>query len=103
MYKLVVFIPDAHKESVKMAMFAAGAGRIGDYQHCAFETRGTGQFMPMAAANPFIGEAGQLERVDEWKVEVVCEEALLQGVIGAIRTSHPYEEPAFEVYALVDV
>ncbi|MFD1008665.1 MULTISPECIES: NGG1p interacting factor NIF3 [Oceanisphaera] len=100
MYKLVFFVPESHLAEVKAAVFATGAGQIGDYEQCCFETRGTGQFKPMAAANPFIGHAGKLERVTEVRVELVCADTLIRPAIAALRAAHPYEEPAFDAWQL---
>ncbi|MGO4999756.1 NGG1p interacting factor NIF3 [Oceanisphaera sp. W20_SRM_FM3] len=103
MYKFVFFVPESHLESVKAAVFATGAGKIGDYEQCCFETRGTGQFKPLNAANPFIGEVGQLEQVAEVRVELVCDDTLIRSAITALRAAHPYEEPAFDVWQLSDL
>ncbi|GHA04929.1 Nif3-like dinuclear metal center hexameric protein [Oceanisphaera arctica] len=100
MYKLVFFVPESHLELVKAAVFATGAGKIGDYDRCCFETRGTGQFRPLAGANPFIGKAGDLERVEEVRVELVCEDDLIHAAVQALRAAHPYEEPAFDAWQL---
>ncbi|MGO1246386.1 MAG: NGG1p interacting factor NIF3 [Oceanisphaera sp.] len=102
MYKLVFFVPESHIEQVKAAVFASGAGKIGDYEQCCFETRGTGQFKPMAAASPFIGQAGELEQVAEVRVELVCQDTLIRPAIAALRAAHPYEEPAFDAWQLSD-
>lgn len=101
MYKLVFFVPESHLEPVKTAVFATGAGKIGDYDQCCFETRGQGQFRPLAGASPFIGEPGELERVAEVRVELVCEDHLIRAAVAALRTAHPYEEPAFDTWPLV--
>ncbi|MGM0535493.1 MAG: NGG1p interacting factor NIF3 [Pseudomonadota bacterium] len=100
MYKLAFFVPVAHAEAVKEAVFATGAGRIGDYEACCFQTRGTGQFRPLAGADPHIGRVGDLEQVEELKVELVCEDSLVDKAIEALRSAHPYEEPAFDVWQL---
>ena len=100
MYKLVFFVPESHLEPVKSAVFATGAGKIGDYDRCCFETRGTGQFRPLSGATPFIGQSGALERVDEVRVELVCEDQLIRAVVTALRAAHPYEEPAFDAWQL---
>ncbi|MFP2770036.1 NGG1p interacting factor NIF3 [Oceanisphaera sp. KMM 10153] len=100
MYKLVFFVPESHLEPVKTAVFSTGAGRIGDYDQCCFETRGSGQFRPLAGAAPFIGEAGALERVEEVRVELVCEDQLIRTAVNALRAAHPYEEPAFDAWPL---
>lgn len=100
MYKLAFFVPLEDAEAVKEAVFATGAGRIGDYEACCFETRGTGQFRPLDGADPHIGKVGDLEKVEEVKVELVCEDHLIRSAVAALRTAHPYEEPAFDVWRL---
>ncbi|WP_071870608.1 Nif3-like dinuclear metal center hexameric protein [Atopomonas hussainii] len=103
MYKLAFFVPESHLQTVKDALFAAGAGRIGDYEHCCWQTLGTGQFRPLPGAQPFLGQQGQLEQVPEWKVEMVLADDLLAAVVGALRASHPYEEPAFDLWQLAEL
>lgn len=103
MYKLAVFIPESHLEQVKSAMFQAGAGRIGNYDQCCWQSKGQGQFRALSGSNPYIGSQGEVEYVDEYKVELVCDDALLVGVIEAMKSSHPYEEPAYDVIQLVDL
>lgn len=103
MYKLAFFVPESHLQAVKDALFAAGAGRIGDYEHCCWQTLGTGQFRPLPGAQPFIGQQGQLEQVPEWKVEMVLADDLVGAVVGALRASHPYEEPAFDLWQLAEL
>ena len=101
MYKLGFYVPEAQLEQVKEALFAAGAGRIGNYDRCCWQTLGQGQFRPLEGSNPFIGEPGQLERVAEYRVEMVCEEAHIRAVIAALKEAHPYEEPAWDLVELV--
>lgn len=103
MYKLAFFVPVAEAEPVKEAVFATGAGRIGDYEACCFQTRGTGQFRPLEGANPHIGRVGDLEQVEELKVELVCEDVLIDEALAALKRAHPYEEPAFDVWRLADL
>ncbi|MDT8427280.1 MAG: YqfO family protein [Pseudomonadales bacterium] len=100
MYKLCFFVPESHVESVKTAVFGAGGGRIGDYDCCAWQTLGEGQFRPGAQARPFIGRSGEVERVAEYKVELVCSEELIHAVLAAMKQAHPYEEPAYDVMRL---
>lgn len=102
MYKLCFFVPDSHVEAVKQTVFAAGAGRIGDYDSCSWQTRGQGQFRPTDGANPFLGEVGNLERVEEWKVELVCADECIREALAALKQAHPYEEVAFDVWRLLD-
>ena len=103
MYKLAIFIPETHLEQVKTAMFDAGAGRIGNYDQCCWQIKGQGQFRALEGANPFLGQQNTVEFVDEYKVEMVCEDDLLKPVLEAMKASHPYEEPAYDVIKLVDV
>ena len=103
MYKLAFFVPEGHVEEVKSAVFAAGGGRIGDYDHCAWQVLGQGQFRPLDGSQPFLGQTGQIERVQEWKVELVVADELIRPVVMALKQSHPYETPAYEVWRLEDV
>lgn len=103
MYKLVFFVPVTYLESVKQAVFAAGAGQQGDYQSCCWQTLGYGQFRPVGDAQPYLGEKGNLETVPEYRVETLCEPGAIKDVVHALKRAHPYEEPAFDVTALVDV
>ena len=92
---LAVYVPETHKELLKEALFRAGAGCIGNYDSCCWETAGTGQFRPLSGADPFIGSEGVIEHVREWKLEMVVEEARLGAVLDALKRTHPYETPAF--------
>lgn len=100
MYKLAFYVPVEDAEAVKEAVFVTGAGRIGNYEACCFQTPGTGQFRPLDGASPHIGQVGDLERVEELKVELVCEDDLIEEAVAALRAAHPYEEPAFDVWQL---
>lgn len=103
MYTLIFYVPDSHLETVKTAVFAAGAGTVGDYKSCCWQVLGQGQFQPMAGSQPFIGHQGQLEKVAEWRVELVVTAELIKPVIGALKVAHPYEEPAYAVYSLAEL
>ena len=102
MYKLAFFVPASHVATVKTAVFAAGGGRIGHYDHCAWQVLGQGQFRALDASQPFIGHVGQVEVVEEWKVELVGADELIVAVVAALKLSHPYETPAYEVWQLAD-
>ncbi|MNC34363.1 putative GTP cyclohydrolase 1 type 2 [compost metagenome] len=102
MYKLAFFVPASHVDVVKAAVFAAGGGRIGDYDHCAWQTLGHGQFRPLDGSQPFLGQTGQVEVVEEWKVELVVADDLIAQVVAALKQSHPYETPAYEVWRLAE-
>lgn len=101
--KLVVYVPKTHCDQVRAALAAAGAGRLGNYSGCSFSSLGTGRYLPEAGANPFIGSVGQFEAVEEERIEVTCERKILKAVVAAMRAVHPYEEIAFDVYALEDL
>ena len=103
MYKLAFFVSASHVEEVKAAVFAAGAGRIGSYDHCAWQVLGQGQFRPLDGSQPFIGQSGQVEQVQEWKVEMVVADELIRPAVAALKRSHPYETPAYEVWRLEDI
>ncbi|KAB5623158.1 NGG1p interacting factor NIF3 [Pseudomonas sp. MH2] len=103
MHKLAFFVPASHVEVVKAAVFAAGGGRIGDYDHCAWQTLGQGQFRPLDGSQPFLGQVGQVEVVEEWKVELVVADERVRQVVAALKQSHPYETPAYEVWPLLDI
>ena len=100
MYKICVYVPENSVETVKQALFDAGAGRIGNYDSCCWQTDGIGQFRPLENSNPAIGSLDKVELVREVKIELVCEDQLVKGAVQAMRESHPYEEPAFDVWVL---
>ncbi len=94
---LVFYVPVADTDGVLSALFAVGAGRIGDYDECAFVLEGRGQFRPLAGANPTLGQVGEREYVEENRVELTFPRPLRSAVVHALRDAHPYEEPAFHV------
>jgi hypothetical protein len=100
--KLVVFVPREALDAVREALFSAGAGRIGGYERCSWYTEGTGTFLGGDGTKPSVGQAGREERVAELRLETVYPAEHHDGVIAALRRAHPYEEPAFDVYELVE-
>ncbi|WP_306670878.1 NGG1p interacting factor NIF3 [Endozoicomonas sp. SESOKO3] len=96
LHKLCFFVPESHLESVKTAVFATGAGRYENYDSCCWQTAGQGQSRRLNGSAPFIGRQDMVEIVEEFKVEMICEEQYLKAAIAALRSAHPYEEPAFE-------
>jgi hypothetical protein len=94
-------VPREALDAVRTALFEAGAGRIGEYEHCSWYTQGTGTFFGGEGTNPSLGEAGREQRVAELRLEKVFPEEKQDEVIAALRLAHPYEEPAFDVYALL--
>jgi hypothetical protein len=101
--KLVWFVPREALDATRDAVFAAGAGRIGDYERCSWYTAGTGTFLAGEGTNPSIGQVGREQRVSELRVETVVPSNRAREVIAALRAAHPYEEVAFELYALVEL
>ena len=99
--KLVVFVPREALAAVRDAVFAAGAGRIGDYERCSWYTQGTGTFRGGESTDPSVGEKGHEQRVAELRLETVFPEELQAEVVEALRKAHPYEEPAFDIYPLL--
>jgi dinuclear metal center YbgI/SA1388 family protein len=100
--KLIVFVPAGEAETLRSAITAAGAGAIGTYDSCTFTTRGEGRFRPLDGAVPVIGRVGEVEVVDEVRIESVYPRPLRGEVVAAMRAAHPYEEPAYDVIELVD-
>lgn len=103
MYKICVYIPQDNLESVKQSLFDAGAGKIGNYDCCCWQTKGEGQFRPLAGSSPHIGSENRIETVTEYKVELVCDDDCLQQAIIAMKQAHPYEEPAYDVFRMEDI
>ena len=103
MVKIVVFTPLDAADAVRKALAEAGSGHIGNYDYCSFSSRGIGRFRPLKGANPHIGEQGKIEEVEEERIEVICDENVLDEVLKKLRQAHPYEEPAIDVYPLMDV
>jgi len=101
MYNLVIYIPETHLEEVKNALFVKGAGSIGDYDSCAWQTRGTGQYRPLENSHPFRGSRGNYETVCEYRVEMVCRDEILRDVLLELKRVHPYEEPAYHAYRVM--
>ena len=98
--KLVVFVPREALETVRDALFEAGAGRIGDYERCSWYTAGTGTFLGGEGTDPTIGEPGREERAPELRVEMVLAADRAEAVVAALLEAHPYEEVAYDLYPL---
>ena len=102
-HKLVWFVPECALDATRDAVFAAGAGRIGDYERCSWYAAGTGTFLGGEGADPAIGERGREERVPELRVETVVPAARAAEVVAALKEAHPYEEVAFDLYPLAEL
>lgn len=100
MYLLCVYVPDSHLDSVKNAIFAGGGGKLGNYECCAWQTEGLGQFRPLDGSDPYLGQSGRIETVAEFKLEVIVAEPCIDDIINAMKLAHPYEVPAY-YYTLV--
>jgi dinuclear metal center YbgI/SA1388 family protein len=98
--KVVVFVPHSHAENIRNAMDNAGGGHIGNYSGCTFSIDGTGTFRPGEGTNPYIGEKGELESVEEARIETIIDKRKAPALIQAIKDAHPYEEVAYDVYKL---
>jgi len=103
MYKICVFVPESAAEQVKQALFESGAGKIGDYDCCCWQTLGQGQFKPLEGSSPTIGKQDRIETVAEFRIEMVCDDAFIKAAVSALKNSHPYEEPAYDVWKLEDI
>jgi len=100
LYKLVVYTPTGHEDAVLHALASAGAGHLGNYSHCSFSAPGTGTFLPLAGARPYVGRVGAVERQSEVRLEVLVPEGLRREAVEAMRRAHPYEEVAYDLLRL---
>lgn len=100
--KIAVYAPVSHADKIRKALADAGAGHIGTYGACSFSVRGTGRFRPGKDAKPFIGKAGESEEVEEERIETVCEKEKLPRILKAVKSAHPYEKPAIDIYPLLN-
>ena len=103
MYKLTYHVPESHLETTKQAVFAAGGGRVGEYDQCCWQVLGEGQFRPQAGSQPYLGEHDAIEHVPEYRVELVCEDYCVAQVVAALKAAHPYEAPSYAAWQLADV
>ncbi|MBK9123870.1 MAG: hypothetical protein IPM16_12235 [Chloroflexi bacterium] len=100
---IVTTVPESHVDAVLDAIASAGGGQIGSYTHCAFTNTGRGRFKPAEDANPHVGMVGQINAVDEWRIETFCARSQGRSVVDAIRAAHPYEQPVIYVIPLLDI
>lgn len=100
--KIQTYCPVDSVDTVRMAIGDAGAGMIGNYSHCAFVSSGYGYFLPLDGSNPTIGQKGILEKVEEMKIEFVCEKEKVSEVVKALKEAHPYEEVPVDIFELFD-
>jgi len=101
MYKLIFYVPVSDVETVKHAVFAAGAGIYQHYDQCCWQVLGQGQFRPLAGSQPTFGEILQLTQLAEYKVEMICTDEAIKAAVQALLAAHPYEQPAYEIYKIL--
>ena len=97
-YQVIAYVPESHLEQVKSALFQAGAGKWGRYEKCCWSVKGEGQFLPTSKADPFCGTKGQVNRVEEYRIEVLCQAGHLKEALSKMIEAHPYEEPSYFVF-----
>lgn len=101
--KVVVFVPSSHADKIRAALAEAGAGKLGDdYDNCSFSVKGIGRFRGLGGSKPFIGKAGEITEVEEERIETICPNTKLYKVLEAIKEVHPYEEPAVDIYPMLN-
>lgn len=103
MYSLIFYVPKTHLEIVKNALFKKGAGKYNNYDSCCWQVKGEGQFRPLCNSSPFVGQIDKLEKVEEYRVEMICVEQVIKDVIDELKRIHPYEEPAYNVIQLKNI
>ena len=99
---MVFTVPVTHANQVRKAIGEAGGGKQGNYSFCSFSVLGIGRFKPEPGAHPAIGEVGKLQEIEEERVEILCDQAVLTDAVAALKATHPYEEPAYDIYCLED-
>lgn len=102
-YKIVVTVPENEADKLREVIGNSGGGKVGNYTHCSYSVKGTGRFFPIQGANPVIGEVGKLEEVTEERIEITCDRENVKAVVAAIKEAHSYEEPAIDIYELLDI
>ncbi len=103
MYQLCFYVPESHLETVKAALFAQGAGQFRAYDQCCWQVRGDGQFRPLAGSRPYAGGILRLEKLSEYKVEMICRDEAIKTVVKTLLAVHPYEEPAYQIYRILTI
>lgn len=100
--KLVVYTPFSHAEEIRRVLGETGCGHLGNYDFCSFSSKGTGRFRPLKGSDPYIGKEGKLEEIEEIRIETIVETDKLEGVLAAVKKVHPYDEPAIDIYPLLN-
>ncbi|SHN11464.1 Nif3-like dinuclear metal center hexameric protein [Gracilibacillus kekensis] len=102
LFKFIVYVPSTHIENVTNVIGEAGAGYIGEYSHCSFRSKGEGFFKPLEGTNPYIGEQGEIEQVEEYKLETIIKKYQISHVLQSAKKAHPYEEMAYDLVPLAN-
>jgi hypothetical protein len=100
--KIAVYVPSSHADVVRKALSEAGAGHIGNYDYCSFSVKGIGRFRGLDGAKPFIGKAGKIEKVEEERIETILPREKMKEVLREVKKAHPYDEPAIDIFPLLD-
>lgn len=100
--KIVVFAPSSHADKIREVLSKSGCGHIGKYDHCSFSIKGFGRFRGLAGTKPFMGKSGVIEKIAEERIETICPKSELKRALIAVKKAHPYEEPAVDVYPLLN-
>ncbi len=100
---IIITVPKTHADAMRQTLGNAGAGKIGNYSHCSFSFKGTGRFMPIEGAHPFLGNTGKLEEVIEERIETICSKEILDHVLEEIKKAHPYEETVIDIYPVYEI
>lgn len=100
--KIVIFAPASHADKIRRALAQAGCGHVGKYDFCSFSVKGVGRFRGLAGTKPFIGKIGRIEKVIEERIETICPKSKLPAVLKALKKAHPYQEPAVDIYPLLN-
>lgn len=100
--KIAVYVTSSHGDKIRLALAESGCGHIGKYDFCSFTTKGIGRFRPLKGAKPFKGREGQIKKIAEERIETICPKSRLKKVLAAIKRAHPYDEPAVDIYPLLN-
>lgn len=95
-------MPSSHADKIRRALAESGCGHVGNYDYCSFSTKGIGRFRGLKGTHPFIGKPGRIEKAQEERIETICPKRILKKALAAIKKVHPYEEPAVDVYQLLN-
>lgn len=102
MVKIVIYVPKSSANKIREILAKTGCGKLGNYDSCSFSTSGTGRFRPLSGSKPYLGKQGKIEKVEEERIETICPEENVEKVILEIKKAHPYEEPAIDIYPLLN-